>query len=288
MTSRAPQRCKCAPALTEAQERSRRRWRIVLTLAGLALVVAVTVLLPGNLRGAQEVKPYSVQTVPNTHLEDRNNYVSNPDSLLSAQAVAQINAIAAQLQSTYGVEVAVVAVRNIGDNDAREFATELFQHWGIGQRDKDSGLLIQLVTEPPQRSIVFETGYGLEGVLPDAICYRLQQRYMLPDLQNGDYSTGMVKGMSAVSDYLKGSELERNAMLDPVSAQAGAEESSPLMTVGGIIGLLVLFFVFRKNPAALAFILSIFMRGGGGRGGGGSGGSWGGGRSGGGGSISRF
>lgn len=54
------------------------------------------------------------------------------------------------------------------------------------------------MTDPPQRSVVFETGYGLEGVLPDAICYRMQQRYMLPDFKAGDYSAGMQKGVEAV------------------------------------------------------------------------------------------
>jgi uncharacterized protein len=116
------------------------------------------------------------------------------------------------VEDSLGIEVAVVAIRSIGEHDARMFATDLFQHWGLGKKDKDNGLLIQLVTDPPQRSVVFETGYGIEGILPDAICYRLQQRYMLPDFKTGDYNNGMLKGVASVANYLMASDYERAEM----------------------------------------------------------------------------
>lgn len=151
---------------------------------------------------ANAAQEYTVETIPNVRLTNRLNHVSNPDGILLPDHVARINAVLGQLEDSLGIEVAVVAVESIGDNDARMFATDLFKHWGIGKKGEDNGLLIQLVTEPSQRSVVFETGYGIEGILPDAICYRLQQRYMIPDLKAGNYSEGMLKGVIAVSRYL--------------------------------------------------------------------------------------
>lgn len=129
----------------------------------------------------------------------------------------------------------MVALESIGNNEARTFATELFRKWGIGKKADDNGLLIQLITEASQRSVVFETGYGLEGVLPDIICYRLQQRYMVPDMREGNYSSGMVKGVEAVVDYLMASDYERAAMTNNLSQKSDAD-------LPWIVFFLVFFF----------------------------------------------
>jgi uncharacterized protein len=159
-----------------------------------------------------KAKDYTIETIPNVRLTDKYNHVSNPDGIISEPAAAAINTCLQELEDSTGIEVAVVAVESIGDNDAREFAVELFRHWGIGDKQKDNGLLIQLVAGTSQRSVVFETGYGMEGALPDAICYRLQQQYMIPDMRNGNYSSGMLKGVTAVKDYLLASDYERKIM----------------------------------------------------------------------------
>lgn len=190
---------------------------IPLLMSGMLLFV----LFPARLSAA---KDYTVQTIPNVRLSDRYNHVSNPDGIIQPQDVQQINRLLQTVEDSLGIEVAVVAVESIGDNDARMFATDLFQHWGLGKKDKDNGLLIQLVTEPTQRSVVFETGYGIEGVLPDAITYRLQQKYMIPDLKAGNYSEGMLKGVAAVKEYLLASDYERAAMTGTPQKQSDGED----------------------------------------------------------------
>lgn len=192
-------------------------------------------------------KDYTIQSIPNTRLSNANSYVSNPDGIISAGDEAAINRALRTLEDSLGIQVAVVAVESIGDNDARMFATDLFKYWGIGSKKEDNGLLIQLVTEPVQRSVVFETGYGLEGVLPDAITYRIQQRYMIPDLKEGRYSEGMVKGVDAVKDYLLASDYERSEMVG-----SGAQsEDAPL----GVILLLIFGF-----PVLFVIIFMVIHR----------------------------
>ena len=156
------------------------------------------------------------------------------------------------MEDSLGIEVAVVAVNSIGDQDARMFATDLFKHWGLGQKSKDNGLLIQLVTEPSQRSVVFETGYGIEGVLPDAICYRLQQRYMMPDLKAGDYSAGMLKGVMAVTKYLMSSDYERAGMTGNRSSSSSDDDFMWIFVVGiiGMIGFSAFIAYLKYRPKA--------------------------------------
>lgn len=199
----------------------------------------LVILFCGTALAFTGAKDYEVKTIPNVKLADNTNRVSNPDGILSADYVQAINEQLMLLEDSSGIEVAVVAVESIGDNDARMFATELFNYWGIGKSKKDNGLLIQLVTEPVQRSVVFETGYGLEGVLPDAICYRIQQRYMISDLKANDYGRGMLKGVVAVKEYLLASDYERENMY-------GSEASSGEENIPGL--MYILYFALFALP----------------------------------------
>ncbi|MDO4755727.1 MAG: TPM domain-containing protein [Parabacteroides sp.] len=200
-------------------------------------------LLPFGVTAQTE---HTVKTIPNLRLENQLNHVSNPDGILQMDTVARINHILQALEDSMGIEVAVVAVRSIGENDARMFANDLFKHWGLGKKGEDNGLLIQLVTDPPQRSVVFETGYGIEGVLPDAICSRIQKQYMLPDFKTDNYNAGMLKGVAAVTSYLLASDYEREALLK-------SEEEDTGMIILGIfvffapILIPIIIIIIRKN-----------------------------------------
>lgn len=265
----------------------RSRLAALCALLLLAALAATAGLFPRPALGVE----YTVPTVPNVQLGNKLLYLSDPDHLVNPQDAEAINVAAKELRDELGIEVAVVALNSIGDSDPRQFATALFQHWGLGQKGKDNGLLILLVTEPPQRSIVFETGYGLEGVLPDAVCFQLQQKYMVPAFKKGEYSQGLRQGVAAVKKYLLSSDYERSTMVQP---QAQSEESQAGPAIFGFLLVLLLLFLFRRNPRLASFLLGAILgslsgRGRGGPGGfGGGGGSWGGGRSGGGGAGSRF
>lgn len=216
---------------------------------------------PSAQTGPASVAPgaraYTVKTIPNVRLTARGQHVSNPDGIIRPEDVVRINRMLDALEDSLGIEVAVVAVNSIGDADARSFATDLFNYWGLGKKGKDNGLLIQLVTAPAQRSVVFETGYGLEGILPDAISYRLQQEAMIPDLKAGRYSTAMTNGVAAVTNYLLSHEMGATPGSGPGKVGVQAREGGFLETFG--MGFLLLFFfvfvlvafTFRRRPAQI-------------------------------------
>ena len=137
---------------------------------------------------------------------DRRRYVSNPDGILSAGAVARIDSLCASLRERGLAQVAVVAVDDIAGGDAFSFAVELFRSWGVGSAKSNNGLGILLVKD--LREIRFVTGGGLEGILPDALCKRIQLNYMLPAFREGDYSAGMVAGVGAAATILEGGEVD--------------------------------------------------------------------------------
>ena len=150
-----------------------------------------------------QAKEYTIKEIPMVHLQDRTRYVSNPDNILSAAAVATMDSILFALEQKTGIQTLVVAVTGIEGGDCFDFAYRLGKEMGVGQKERDNGLVILLSTD--ERCIQFATGYGLEGILPDAICKRIQSRYMVEHLGKEDWDTGMVEGIRAINGYLDGS-----------------------------------------------------------------------------------
>ncbi|MBR5484613.1 MAG: TPM domain-containing protein [Alistipes sp.] len=163
------------------------------------IICALSLTLPAA------AKRYKVKEIPNVQVENRYRFTSNPDGILSVSAVAQIDSICYDLRHRGIAQVAVVAVDEIASDDVFEFAYELFSEWGVGNKS-DNGIGILLVES--EHEIRFVTGYGIEGVLPDALCKRIQMQYMLPHFRNDDYDSGMVAGISAIRSVLNGSELD--------------------------------------------------------------------------------
>lgn len=150
-----------------------------------------------------QAKKYTIQDIPMVHLEDRMRYVSNPDNILADSVVTMMDSMLYALEEKTGIQTMVVVVTGIEGGDCFDFALRLGKEKGVGQQGRDNGLVILLSTE--ERCVQFATGYGLEGALPDAICKRIQSKYMVPHLGKDDWNTGMLEGIRAVAGYLDGS-----------------------------------------------------------------------------------
>lgn len=201
-----------------------RRW--VLTF--IILLVAAP-----RCAAASDTEVYSVETVPNVRLMDTLMHVSDPMALLSAQARDTINTLFADLERVNGVEVAVVVLPSIGDAEAFDFAHKLFRHWGVGDKASNDGLLVLYVED--QHAIRFVTGYGLEGTLTDALCKRIQTRFMVPAFKRGDRDGGMVSGAKALYSVLKSKSDGGSRKTD----NANNYEYVPILLI--LLVLLVLF-----------------------------------------------
>lgn len=166
------------------------------------LCIILLVFAPILAIGAED-KAYSIESVPNVYAQDRRLHVSDPNGLLMQETQAEINRMLTQLEDSTGIQFMVVMLPSIGQEDIFDFAHNLFRHWGIGNKESNNGMLIVYVAD--QRKIRFTTGYGLEGILPDAMCKRIQSRYMIPHFREGNTDLGMLEGTKAVVSVLDGS-----------------------------------------------------------------------------------
>ncbi len=168
---------------------------------GFCLFVALMSI--GVLLAQQPSTAHTLQSIPDPK-RSATGYVSNPDGVLSSAEVQHLNQQIAQMESALSVQIAVVLVNSIGNQDPKDFSTRLFETWGIGYQDKDNGLLIFTVMD--QRRTEFETGYGLEGVLPDISCYRIGMQELVPHFREGNYAQGISATLARMQEVMSDPE----------------------------------------------------------------------------------
>lgn len=196
------------------------------------------------------------------------NYVSDFAQVLSPQATDQTNTLCLQLQQRAHAQLFVVTIKSLEDEPIEEFANDLFQKWGIGDKATNRGILLLLVTEDHRGRI--EVGLGLEGVVTDSISGRIG-RGLRPAIQSNDFNTAVINGSQQLGGIIAADAKVTLGNTQPLPAESNARDQP--LTGGQIIGWLVVIAIFL-------LISRVF---GGGRRGGYYGGYWGGGGWGGGG-----
>lgn len=201
-----------------------------------ALLFGLLILLAAPRLWAQT--RYTPESVPDPKRGSGSGYISDPANLLDAADKASINQVLASLERSSTAQVAVVVLPSIGEAVPREFVYELFNRWGIGQAGKDNGLMLLVVMD--QRRSEIETGYGLEGLLPDVICYRILLEELVPRFQAGDYGEGVLATVQRVKELLEDpaalEELRRD-MEPTVHRIMGQEIPPPLYYYGWVAAL---------------------------------------------------
>ena len=215
-------------------------------------------------------------------------HVNDFANVLTYEAKSALEDMAVVLQERTQIELAVVTM-NLGEGSIEDTATRLYAAWGIGKRGKDNGILILMA--PDIHGVRIETGYGIEGVMPDAVAGRIIRDVMIPRFRQGDLEGGLKAGsLAVIARITEGLGIEIEGM--PAIDQPGAgRQPVQIPLVIRLLLLLLFIYLFIKHPRLLLFILLMSSGRGGGmrRGGFGGGfGGFGGGLSGGGGSSGRW
>ncbi len=180
-----------------------------------------------------------------------------------------MESISQQLLAKTGTSVVVATVKEIEGADPAEYANRLYESWGIGKKGEDKGVLIFLALQ--ERKVRIETGYGVEGVLPDGLAGEILDRYVVPFLKKGDYGRGLSNAVMAVSSVIAsdaGVTLSKDGVTYPRRDSTGKKAPSPFSYIIFFVILLMLLGT-RRGRRMLPYILLAMMMGGGRRDGGG-------------------
>lgn len=103
---------------------------------------------------------------------------------------------------TTSTQIVVITINNLEGNDIAMYATELAHKWGIGQKDKDNGILLLVSKE--DRRMTIRNGYGVEYLLTDALSKRIIENIITPAFKQGNYYQGLDQGTDAIIQIMSG------------------------------------------------------------------------------------
>jgi len=194
--------------------------------------------------------------------------------VITPQYVRPMDLLAREVLQKAETSVVVVTLKDIQGNDPADYASRLYEAWGIGKKGQDKGVLILLALE--ERQVRIETGYGVEGILPDGLVGEILDTYVVPYLKKGNYDKALSNALVAVS-----SVIAKDAGISLTGSSTSRSQTKKTMQKRPRFNLffVILFFIVltmllgtRRGRTLLPFILLMLLAGGRGGGGGSFGG----------------
>lgn len=195
----------------------------------IAVVASLTVLLASAV--AEEKFPA------------RKGMINDFANVIPADAKQQMDTIVKGVLKQTGTSVIVATVPTIGDNYIQGYVNDLYRAWGIGKKGENKGVLIFVAVK--ERKVRIETGYGVEGILPDGKVGEIIRNDIVPHLKRNDYGTGLFNAVKSVSqviieDAKANPSQSKTASAAPKKAGLGTTAIIIIIVVVlGIIGLII-------------------------------------------------
>lgn len=177
------------------------------------------------LLAALFVSQAGAQTVPVLH-----QHVTDLTRTLDTSQIAELEARLAALEQRKGSQIAVLMVPTTEGQAIEEYAIAVAEKNRLGRKEIDDGLLLLIAKD--DRKARIEVGYGLEGVVPDAIASRVIREYLTPHFRQGDYFGGIKESLDVLIGLVEG---------EPLPAPMVADEKSgpPLLIVAVFLGFFI-------------------------------------------------
>jgi len=168
--------------------------------------------------------------------------VNDMAGILDPADAAQLEQELVAFNDSTSTQIVVLTITDLAGNDPAQFAFAVGQQWGVGQKDKNNGIVIlikpKIGNERGQAFIA--PGYGLEAVIPDATAKLIVENEMIPKFKGGDYSGGIHAAVSIIKSLARGEY--------PASAYKKKSKKAPGWGVlVPFVVLLLLFLFFRSN-----------------------------------------
>lgn len=131
-----------------------------------------------------------------------NQLVNDYTNTLSTQQIAQLERKLRVFDDSTSIQIAVVIMKSVGDYDINDYTSRLGRAWGVGGKDNNSGVVI--LAAVGDRKISIQTGYGMEGVLPDVYTKRIIENDIKPQFKAQNYFAGLDAATNSIISISKG------------------------------------------------------------------------------------
>ncbi len=173
------------------------------------------------------------------------NFPAKPDKLvndytgtLNSNEISELEQKLVAFDDSTSIQVSVVLIKSLDGYEINDYGYQLGRAWGIGDAKKNTGVLF--LVSIGDRKISIQTGYGMEGALPDAITKRIIENEVKPAFKESNYFKGIDDGTNAIISYSKGEYKNDN----PRKKGSGKGFPAGLLI---LIVIVIIFFLFRKG-----------------------------------------
>ncbi len=132
-------------------------------------------------------------------------HVLDRAGLLPAPTARALEQTLVEFERTTGHQVVVHVTPSLEGLEIEDYSIHLAEAWKAGQKSLDNGVI--LTVAPNERRVRIEVGYGLEGVLPDAVAARIVGDVIVPEFRAGRPDEGVVAGTRAILAVISGEVL---------------------------------------------------------------------------------
>jgi uncharacterized protein len=169
--------------------------------------------------------------------------VNDQANIISQQTRTALEAKLKGLEDKSSIQLVVATVSSLEGADIESYANGLFRYWKLGVVKKNNGVLFLIA--PNERKLRIEVGYGLEGVLTDAVSSVIISTAVAPRFKAGDFNGGILRGVDAIIDVLSSdtSEWTKRAAVQGVSNEL--DELLPLL----IFVLFIFIIIYMSRNA---------------------------------------
>ncbi len=183
--------------------------------------------------------------VPVPPLQSR---VTDLTSTLTPDQSRQLEELLGAFEARKGAQIAVLLVPTTQPETIEQYGLRVAEQWKLGRKGVDDGALLLVAKD--DRTLRIEVGYGLEGVLPDAIAKRIISEIITPAFRNGDFAGGIAAGAQRLIAVIDGEPLPPPARSGANGDAKGLLNLLPIAllaipVLGGLLRLL-----FGRLPAA--------------------------------------
>ena len=124
------------------------------------------------------------------------------------------------IESRSTSQIAILIVPTTKPEAIEQYSIRVVEAWKLGQKDKDNGLLVLVAKD--DRKVRVEVGYGLEGVIPDAIARQVIEGLITPRFKEGDYAGGLTAGVQQLAFLIEGRQVAQKLAAGPAPEDASA------------------------------------------------------------------
>ena len=232
------------------------------------------------------LRTFAAEVIPPSPSQYFNDYAK----AVSASTASQLNQTLEDFERQSSEQIVVAVFPKMqSDSSIEDYTIRVFRSWAVGQKSKNNGAALFVFVQ--DHKMFLQVGYGLEGVLPDALCKRIIDEQISPRFKAGDFDGGLTAGVQSIILAAKGEYKGTGATV--ADSQTSHGSGGSFISIAVIV-LLIIFAIFSRGSGLFLpwLLLSSsgssrgwgggggssgsggFSGGGGSGGGGGAGGSW--------------